>query len=209
MRCTDTLHADTTLNINNEQATVRSCSNPSAHSRFRSAFGFFAEQASLTGCEPNEQFADITSHNFASTQGDSGMCSISASSTCSVAEVAATTIPGAESFDDAPREISCNNKIADTDCLQERDWSSNEKHIARHIRRHYKHKGRSSSAAKPTLGHSLCSIKEMGKAITVLKHQYLRLIYAVERRVPRDGTRHFCQKGRVLQNPGAGDRNSS
>ena len=37
----------------------------------RSLFGYFADQ-SPASCEPNEQFDDTTSHNFASFHGDSG-----------------------------------------------------------------------------------------------------------------------------------------
>ena len=120
MHYTDTMIMYTTLDIDDEQATVTNCNNRSAHSRFRSVFGYFAEQASPTGYEPNEQFEDKTSHNFASIQGDSGMSLISSSSTCSVTEVAATTLPSTESLM-KHREIDSDNKITDTDSLQERD----------------------------------------------------------------------------------------
>ena len=45
---TDTVNTDTTLDIDDTQATASDCNNPSEHSRFRSMFGFFAERASLT-----------------------------------------------------------------------------------------------------------------------------------------------------------------
>ena len=135
---TDTLHTDTTLDIDDTQAIVSVCKIPSAHSRLGSVFGYFAERAFPTGCEPNVQFEDLTSRNFASIQGDSGMNSVSSSSGAWTG-VAATTIPGTESVDLVPR-----------DRLRQRDhghrfspregWSLNEKHIARNIRRYYKQK---------------------------------------------------------------------
>ena len=66
-------------------------------------FGYFAERASPTGHEPNEQFGDLTSCTFASMQGDSGTSSVSHSSV-SMTEVAVTTIPGTESYDLAARD---------------------------------------------------------------------------------------------------------
>ena len=80
MHYTDTLNTDTTLDIDDTQATVSYCNNPSAHSRLRSMFGYFAERASLAGYEPTEQFEDLSSHNCASKPGDSKISSISSSS---------------------------------------------------------------------------------------------------------------------------------
>ena len=42
---TDTMHLDTTLDIDDTQATVFDCNDPSAHPRLRSMFGYFAERA--------------------------------------------------------------------------------------------------------------------------------------------------------------------
>ena len=56
---TDTMHLDTTINIDHVQAAVTNCSNPSAHSRLRSVFGHFAEGASPTSHESNEKFGNI------------------------------------------------------------------------------------------------------------------------------------------------------
>ena len=56
MHYTDTLNTDTTLDIDETQDTVSYCNIPSAHSRLRSMFGYFAERASPTGYDPNEQF---------------------------------------------------------------------------------------------------------------------------------------------------------
>ena len=56
-RTTRTLHTDNTLNSDDIQVIVRSCNNPSAHSRGGSTFGDFAEQGSPTAlvvrsCQP-------------------------------------------------------------------------------------------------------------------------------------------------------------
>ena len=59
---------------------------------------------------PTRSFEALTSHKFAS--------SISSSSTCSVTEVAATTIPGNHLI--KHREIDCEDKITDTDFLKEK-----------------------------------------------------------------------------------------
>ena len=64
MHHTDALNTDTTLDIDDTQATVSGCINPSAHSRLRSMVGYLAERASPTVCDPNEQFEDLTSHKL-------------------------------------------------------------------------------------------------------------------------------------------------
>ena len=66
MHHTEALRSDTSLDIDETQARVSDCNNPSAHSRLRSMFGNFAERASPTDYDPNEQFEDLTSQNFAS-----------------------------------------------------------------------------------------------------------------------------------------------
>ena len=76
--------------------------NQSAHSRLRRVLGFvFAERASPTGCEPKdqEQLEDFMAQNFALVYGVS-LTSSNASSSGSMAEVAATTITGTESYGD-------------------------------------------------------------------------------------------------------------
>ena len=55
MHRTDTLNTDTTLDIDDTQATVSDCNNPSAQSRLRSMFGYFAARASPTGRAGPEQ----------------------------------------------------------------------------------------------------------------------------------------------------------
>ena len=79
MHRTDTLNTDTTVDIDDGQAAVTNCSNPPAHSHLRRVFGYFAERAAPTDYEPNEQFDDTTSHNFASILNLFGLncCTIS------------------------------------------------------------------------------------------------------------------------------------
>ena len=119
------------------------------------------------GLEANEQFEDLPSHNFASTQGDSGMSSISSSSG-SLTEVAATTMPGTESFDQAPR-----------DRLRQRD----------HGHRFSPSEGKSpeifgdtsmevtklSISSDACKRNSWCGKRAMRQQISVLKHQCLQL----------------------------------
>ena len=71
----------------------------------------------LTGYEPNEQFENLTAHTVASIQGDSG--NGLNFSLRSMTEVAATTLPGTESFDHL--EMGCDNESMDTESLQEED----------------------------------------------------------------------------------------
>ena len=80
---------------------------------------------------------DITSHNFPSILGDSGMSSTSFSF-CSETEVAASTISDIESFDHAPRDRLRQQDYGHRFSPRER-WGSREQHIVRSIRRHYKH----------------------------------------------------------------------
>ena len=61
----------------------------------------------------------MTSHNFSSIQGDSGMISISFSCTRSVTEVAASTLPGTDSTSRAPRGL-LRQQRARTHVLSER-----------------------------------------------------------------------------------------
>ena len=46
---TNTSHTDTTLDFDDNQVTVRNCSDPSTHSCWRSVFGYLAELASPAG----------------------------------------------------------------------------------------------------------------------------------------------------------------
>ena len=62
--------------LDGNRVTLDNWINPSAKSSVRSTSGCLAEQASLTGYEPNEQLDDMTSNNFSSVQGDSGMSSV-------------------------------------------------------------------------------------------------------------------------------------
>ena len=48
MHYTDTMNTDTTLDIDDTQATDTNCNHPSAHSRLRIVFVYFAEQACPT-----------------------------------------------------------------------------------------------------------------------------------------------------------------
>ena len=54
----DAWHLDTTLDIDDEYATVRNCRYPSAHSRSRSVFGCFNEQACPAGPMGPQPFED-------------------------------------------------------------------------------------------------------------------------------------------------------
>ena len=83
---------------------------------------------------------DITSHNFASIPGDSGVSSTSFS-VCSETEVAASTISDTELFDHAPRDRLRQQDYGHRFSPRE-GWGSREQHIVRNIRRHYKHNGR-------------------------------------------------------------------
>ena len=134
------------------------------------------EQASPTGYEPNEQCEDLTSHNFASIQSDSGMSSISSSSTCSVTEIAATTIPGTVSCDQAPRDRLRQQGHGHRLCPRE-GWSSTEQQIDRNIRRHSKHTRHEALHQQRGLHEEQWwqHQREMLKEISVLKHQHLYL----------------------------------
>ena len=130
--CTDnpTDHTETTLDL--DQVSVSWNNNPSAHFSLRRRFGFLAEQASLTGNEPEAQLGDLNSTNFASMQGDSGISSAgSSSSTWSGKAFVASAIPVADSLSQAPRDP----------LRQQEGWSSRGEQIVRNVRRYYKHKG--------------------------------------------------------------------
>ena len=122
MHYTDTLNTDTTLDIDETQDTVSCCNNPSAHSRLRSMFGYFAERASPAGYEPTEQFEDLSSHNCASKPGDSKISSISSSSG------SRQKLPRRRSqvlfHMIRRREIGRDNESMNTDGLQEKNGAS-------------------------------------------------------------------------------------
>ena len=143
-------------------------------------------------------------------QGDSGMSSTS-SSTCSVTEVAATTIQGTESFAHASRERSRQQDHGHRFSPRE-EGSSKEKHIARKHWRHYKHKSHEAPHQKRNLHkEQLLSNTEILNEISVLKHQILAsqtsTQWNAEFRVMEHDT--SAEKGRVLQNPDGEVRNSS
>ena len=77
--------------LDGNQVAVNSGTNPTAHSSLMSPFGYLVEQASLIGKEANSQLDDMTSNNFASVQGDSGMTLYLPS--VHLTECVATTIP--------------------------------------------------------------------------------------------------------------------
>ena len=169
---TNTVNIDSTLDIDDVPTTVSDSKNPWAHSRSRSMFGQFAERASPVGCEPNEQFEDLTSHNFASMQGDSGMNSISSSSG-SMTEVAATTIPSTESYDLAP-EMGRDNESMGS--LQEKDGAqpkTKSSGISHDITR--KSTTKLSISSEAFAKNSCTSNREMRREIFVLNHQYSQL----------------------------------
>ena len=69
MHCVYTMSTDTTLDDDDTQTTVHTliATTRQAHSRSRSVFGYFAERAILTGCEPNELFEGLVSHTRVDT----------------------------------------------------------------------------------------------------------------------------------------------
>ena len=79
-----------------------------------SPFGYLAEQASLTGNEPNSQLDDMTSNNFASVQGDSGMTLCLTS--FHLTECVVTMIPAG----DRHPESAHGNKNTNAGSLQEK-----------------------------------------------------------------------------------------
>ena len=130
--CTDNPTDHTETKITSTRSPARWNSNPSAHFSLRRRFGYLAEQASLTGNEPDAQLGDLNSTNFASMQGGSGISSTgSSSSTCSGKAFVASAIPVADSMSQAPRDR----------LRQQESWSSREEQIVRNVRRYYKHKG--------------------------------------------------------------------
>ena len=95
--CTDTLHTDNTLS--SDQISV-SCDSLSAHSRVRSRVGCLAELASLAAMSKRAARRHDLLAQYCNDP--KWFWNKSSSSTCSVTEVAASTIPGTDSASRAP-----------------------------------------------------------------------------------------------------------
>ena len=137
---TDTLHTDDTpstpkITRSQSEAAVTRQRTPAKEARL----AILLDRPLLQVYELYEQFDDMTSHNFASIQGDSGLSSMSFSSTCSVTEVATSTIPGTDSSSRAPLDRLRQQERGYRFSPRE-EWSSREHPIFRHIRLNHEQK---------------------------------------------------------------------
>ena len=123
-----------------DQVSV-SCDDPPGYSRVRRRLGY------PTGYEPNEQVDDMTSLNFASIQGESGTSSNTSSSTCSVTELAASTIPGTDTTIRAPIDRLGQQERGHRFSPREKRTTNHQKHSATSQASRSRS---SSSAATPT-----------------------------------------------------------
>ena len=163
LRYSDTVHPDSTLDVDDTQATVSDSNKPSAHPRLRSVFGYFAERASPTGYEPNEQLEDLTSHNLRRCRVTLELAQ-SYLSSGSMSEVAATTIPGTELNDQARRYRMRQRYHGHRFSPREGQTHSASKRITKFF-----------ISSETLTRNSCCSSREILKEVFVLKHQYQHL----------------------------------
>ena len=196
----NTLNTDTTRDNDDTESTVSDCNRPQAHCTLRVMFGHVAERASPTSYEANEQFEDLTSYKFASIQGDSGMSSISSTSG-SMTEVAATTIPG----------VLCHRTQAPRDQLRQRGhgyiicpregWSSKQNQIAKSLLRYYEQKDHKALHQHGSLHEE--QLQQQQRFSKKSRCWSINTwIYSVACRFLSDGTRRLCRKGRVCTKSG-------
>ena len=124
--------------------------SPNAPLRNGQVYGCLAERTSPTGSyEPKAQLDDLNSNQFSSAQGDSAKSSTEtlSSSRCSEVDRVATTIRVSDSSHtilvgdsshQAPRNRLRTQARKRRSSPEEKKVSSEERHIARNIRRYYK-----------------------------------------------------------------------
>ena len=98
-------YTDTTIDMDDTQATVCDCNNPPAHAQ-EARLALFQSELLLQIVSPNSDFKSWL-RSFALTQGDSGLPEFIVF-WISTPEVAAMTVSGAESCDVVGREIGCD-----------------------------------------------------------------------------------------------------